>query len=109
LCYDGYYSDYINALCKPCDYSCLTCNLSTSCLTCPTNRQFDTNNQYCICTSQYYQNNQSLNCLPCHYSCANCTDYSICTSCNTVTKYRIYNALTKLCSCNVGYYDDGIT
>lgn len=107
LCYQGYYSDNVNALCKPCHYSCLNCTTSsTSCLACPASRQFDTNNQYCVCVSQYYQNSQSLNCLLCLYSCANCTDYSICTDCNAA-KFRTLNSITKQCTCNNGYYDDG--
>lgn len=98
LCYDGYYSDNINSLCLQCHYSCKTCTSSTACLSCPTNRQFDVNNQYCECVSQYYQNSQSLNCLPCHYSCSNCSDYSVCTLCSSANK-RVYNAVTKICNC----------
>lgn len=108
LCYQGYYSDNVNTLCKPCHYSCLNCTDSTACLSCPVNRIFDTNNQFCVCSAQYYLNNQSLNCVPCHYSCSACSDYSVCTQCNPA-KFRLLNAITKLCACSAGYYDDGLS
>jgi len=105
-CMPNYYDTATNtSTCLQCYYTCLTCNQPTQCITCPSTRSLSLT--ACLCLPGYYDDGSSLNCLQCHYSCQTCQTAASCFSCD-VTKYRLYNETTQLCSCKIGYYDAGV-
>ena len=86
--------------------SCLTCNTTTTCLTCDSNlfRTFVTNQ--CNCISHYYLSGGV--CLPCDYSCLEClASAANCQKCQT-GKFRTHDSIAFTCKCDSGYYDNGI-
>ena len=56
-------------LCKPCSYSCLTCNANSTCETCNdlNNRVYNSTSSKCDCLIGYYDvgNNIDSMCYPC--------------------------------------------
>ncbi len=77
---DGYY-DNGNELCLKCDYRCLTCSSSASCLTCDSLTRKTTNLLNCICLNGYYDDGISSSCKPCLAECLTCIDAISCASC----------------------------
>lgn len=107
-CIDGYYDDGSSADCIQCQYSCLTCNDGTSCLTCDSSkyRSFSSTTNLCKCMNRYYDDGTSTTlCSACDPTCLTClgplnTD---CLGCNAGS-YRIYDSTTHGCICDTGYY-----
>ena len=102
-CFDGYYADFLDNICKLCDKSCLNCNInSTHCLSCPDpnflyNFQclnkcpnemviYVKDNYIKVCLSScpnYFYLNQSI-CEACFYLCKTCNgrENNSCLSCD---------------------------
>lgn len=57
---------------------------------------------------RYYDDGTGTNavCQSCQYTCGTCSIGTECVACNAL-KYRVYDAVSKLCTCMDGYYDDG--
>ncbi|KAL4490890.1 hypothetical protein ABPG72_008626 [Tetrahymena utriculariae] len=104
VCQDGYYLDLNNFQCRQCNYQCQTCNDSQSCLSCPIDRQIQTDIKgfnECLCIPGLYDDQTSKECKRCQYSCQTCSDFNTCTTC-----IRMRNLLNSQCLCQDGYYDN---
>eukprot|EP00828_Plagiopyla_frontata_P044041 TRINITY_DN7064_c0_g1_i1.p2 TRINITY_DN7064_c0_g1~~TRINITY_DN7064_c0_g1_i1.p2 ORF type:complete len:248 (+),score=42.83 TRINITY_DN7064_c0_g1_i1:768-1511(+) len=105
---DGYVD--IDLVCTACNYTCLTCNgtSSSDCLTCNSSnfRSFSSNK--CDCDPRYYDDGtDNPKCQPCNYSCYACSGNleTQCTDCYANDHRHLNNS--NQCICDYYYYDDG--
>lgn len=108
--------------CQACWPTCLTCSLfynPNACLSCNLardHRSFNASQFTCYCIDGYFENPKltalpssftykGAPCLACQYSCSTCNDNITCLTCNSSLN-RVYNSVSKLCSCLSGFYDN---
>ncbi|XP_055845205.1 furin-like protease 2 isoform X2 [Episyrphus balteatus] len=105
LCPDGYYENYDNKTCVPCEANCASCqDRPDYCTSCDHHLVMHEHKCYSACPLHTYET-EDYNCASCHSSCATCNGSSE-SQCITCRSGRY--ALDGKClnSCPDGYYSD---
>ncbi|CAD8103726.1 unnamed protein product [Paramecium sonneborni] len=92
LCLIGYY--VLDQKCEQCNHNCLTCNeLSDQCITCRSNYEINSNNQF-ICQNGY--NEEQNHCYRCEYPCKTCLRMCPVSNLQIDSNFQ--------CNCSPGYF-----
>ena len=97
ICNDGYWPDTDSSNCTPCDVTCGTCTLPTSCTSCIPHSSPSV--PFCACDSTYYFDTVLTQCISCHPSCQTCSNPTDCVSC-----FPPAILSSGICICDPGYY-----
>ncbi|XP_037934689.1 furin-like protease 2 [Teleopsis dalmanni] len=105
VCPDGYYENYDNKTCVPCEANCASCqDRPDYCTSCEHHLVMHEHKCYSACPLHTYET-EDYNCASCHSSCATCNG-SAESQCITCRSGRFAFDGKCLNSCPDGYYAD---
>uniref|UniRef100_W4VRF9 furin n=1 Tax=Corethrella appendiculata TaxID=1370023 RepID=W4VRF9_9DIPT len=105
ICPDGYYENYDNKTCVPCEANCASCqDRPDYCTSCDHHLVMHEHKCYSACPKNTYET-EDYNCADCHSSCATCNGSSE-TQCISCRFSRFSYEGKCLNSCPDGYYGD---
>lgn len=105
ICPEGYYENYDNKTCVPCEANCASCqDRPDYCTSCDHHLVMHDHKCYSACPEHTFET-EDYNCASCHLSCSTCNGSSE-SQCITCRSGRF--ALDGKClnSCPAGYYGD---
>jgi proprotein convertase subtilisin/kexin type 5 len=105
MCPDGYYENYDNKTCIPCEANCASCqDRPDYCTSCDHHLVMYEHKCYAACPKNTYET-EDFNCANCHPSCASCngSSESQCIQCRT-NKFSYEGKC--LNNCPDGFYGD---
>lgn len=105
VCPEGYYENYDNKTCVPCEANCASCQERPDhCTSCDHHLVMHENQCYSACPAHTYET-EDYNCASCHLSCLTCNGSSE-SQCITCRSGRFSHDGKCLNSCPDGYYGD---
>ncbi|XP_058978156.1 furin-like protease 2 isoform X2 [Musca domestica] len=105
VCPEGYYENYDNKTCVPCEANCGSCqDRPDYCTSCEHHLVMHEHKCFSSCPLHTYET-EEYNCAPCHSSCATCNG-SAESQCITCRSGRFAHDGKCLNSCPDGYYAD---
>uniref|UniRef100_A0A2M4DS50 furin n=1 Tax=Anopheles darlingi TaxID=43151 RepID=A0A2M4DS50_ANODA len=105
VCPEGYYENYDNRTCVPCEANCASCqDRPDYCTSCDHHLVMHEHRCYAACPKNTYET-EDYNCADCHASCATCNGSSE-SQCILCRSGRFAHEGRCLNSCPDGYYGD---